>query len=37
MFKEDLIPNDLKMVDDTIRKYYKPAPVAKPVAKKASK
>jgi len=24
MFKEDLIPNDLKLVDATIRSYYKP-------------
>lgn len=34
MFKEDLIPNNLKLVDDTIRAYYKPAA---PAAKKASK
>lgn len=36
MFKEDSIPNNLKVVDDTIRAYYKPQ-VAKPAAKKASK
>jgi hypothetical protein len=29
MFDTDLIPNNLKLVDDTIRKYYKPAPAAK--------
>lgn len=33
MFKEDLIPNNLKLVDDTIRAYYKPAPVAKKASK----
>jgi GTPase SAR1 family protein len=29
MFEDDMIPNSLKVVDDTIRRYYKPAPATK--------
>jgi hypothetical protein len=29
-----MIPNSLKAVDDTIRKYYKPAPAAKTTKEK---
>jgi len=29
MFEEDMIANDLKLVDATIRQYYKPQPAAK--------
>jgi guanylate kinase len=34
MFDTDLIPNNLKLVDDTIRQYYKPVAPAKKVSKK---
>jgi GTPase SAR1 family protein len=34
MFEDDMIPNKLKLVDDTIREYYKPAPATKTTKEK---
>lgn len=37
MFDTPTIPNDLKIVDDAIREFYKPEPAKKPAAKAAEK